>query len=258
MLKKLASKLQYFAIPNLTWIIVIGSGTFYILGLQNPYILTFLPYVPEKVFHGEFWRVASFLFYPLDMSVFFAIFTYYLFFLMGTALEAEWGDVKFTRYVLLSCLMTLLFGALHQSLDAKNGYIASSIFLAFAYVYPEFELYMFFVIPVKVKYLAIFFWIGFIYVIATAAWPTRLVALAPLVNFFIFFGKSIINRMRAGKHQMESHAQTIRDDKTPFHLCDTCKATENSNPRRDFRVCPICKGGLEYCAEHLKGHSHKS
>src|SRR5437868_10878942 len=123
--RKISSKLEFFAIPNLTLLLVAGSGTFYLLGLPNRQFLSSLPLIPMKVYQGEVWRLLTFLIYPLDMHPIFAFFTYYIFYIMGSALEAEWGESKFTRYVFLAAFITILFSLAHPAFSVANGYIAS-------------------------------------------------------------------------------------------------------------------------------------
>ena len=253
--EKIANKLEWLAIPNLTLILVAGSGTFFLLGSFHREILDLLPLVPAKVAQGEIWRVATFLFYPLDMHPVFAFFTYYFFYILGSSLEAEWGEARYTLYVLIACVSTAFFAFIAPSSEFKNGYIFGSLFLAFAFLYPDFQVYLFFVIPVKVKYLSAVVWLSYIYLFVTSEWGTRVSIVISLVNFLLFFGGAIWDRVRGGKRSMELKARQIKQESIPFHICDVCKITEKKDPKMEFRVCISCKG-LEYCRVHLNDHVH--
>lgn len=253
---KLASKLGRLAVPNLTLWIVAGSGAFFLVGSFHRAALDTITLVPALVMQGEVWRILSFMIYPLDMSPFFAFFTYYLFYIMGTALEAEWGEAKFNLYIWMGAFWTIAGAFLTPNAPIQNSFLYGSVFLAFAYLYPEFELYIFFVIPVKIKYLAGITWIFYLFQLVVGSWPTRISILMSALNFLLFFGAEIADHVRGNARQMSRHAQEIREEETPFHLCAVCGLTEKKDPAMDFRVCSTCPGGLEYCQTHLRSHTH--
>lgn len=256
--EKITVKLERLAIPNLTLILVGGSATFFIIGSFNRDILQGLPLVWSKVLSGEVWRLVTFLFYPLDMHPIFAFFTYYLGYIMGTSLEAEWGEAKFNLYVFIACLATVILSSLVPLSPTANGFIFGSIFLAFAYLYPDFTLYLFFVIPIKVKYIAGITWVIYIFSLITENWAVRTLILVSIGNFLLFFGKSILENARVSRFRMESKAKQIKEQNTPFHSCHVCKITEKKDPHINFRICNSCIGGFEYCIDHLNDHTHAS
>ena len=73
-------------------------------------------------------------------------------------------------------------------------------------------------------------------------------------------GFSIRDRLRRGRKQREFR-QAVREhikvaEALTFHRCETCGLTELTAPTMDFRVCPECVNGQEYCREHLDAHKH--
>ena len=63
---------------------------------------------PDKVLQGEWWRLVTFLFDPpLDESDLFAFFFWYLFYLMGTTLEANWGAFRYNVYLLMGYVASI-------------------------------------------------------------------------------------------------------------------------------------------------------
>lgn len=254
---KLANRIgDKIAIPQLANILVYGSALFYLLAMMRPGILDRISFVPYLVLKGEIWRVVTFLFYPLDAGPIFAIFAYMFFLMIAKAMEHEWGDGKFTLYILISTLSTIILSFLLPFHVGTNAYIYTSLFLAFAYVYPEFVVYIFFILPVRMKYLAAVTWVFFGWTIIMGDWIDRFYAIIPLLNFFLFFGKSIYQDFRVRKGRMEQSVQQIQEKSKAFHLCVICQATEKSHPQKSFRACSECKGGPEYCDEHLAGHQH--
>ena len=66
-------------------------------------------------------------------------------------------------------------------------YLNLSLFLAFAQIYPEYEILLFGIVPIKVKYLAYLDWFIFALTIIFGALPEKIFAVFSLINFFIFF-----------------------------------------------------------------------
>ena len=175
---------------------------------------------------------------------------------MGTALESNWGHVRYTLYVLIAYLATLGAAAFVPAAPASSGYIGLSVYLAFAYLYPNFELLLFFILPVKIKYLAWLTWIFMFINFATGDWETKALTVSSVANFLLFFGKQILWRVSDGKRRMEWQSKQIKQRSKAFHNCAICGATERSHPKMDFRYCSKCAGSYEYCADHLKTHEH--
>lgn len=242
---------SHFRIPHLTLCLAAGSATCFILGSFNPAFLADLPLVPERVMQGETWRLLTFLFYPLDTHPLFAFFTYYLFYVMGTALEAAWGDERYTRFMLLGAAATAAFAFLDPGSAATNLFLAGSVFLAFAFLYPDYELYLFFVIPVKVKYLAALTWLIYIFQFVTGDASTRVMIAASVFNFLVIFRREIVWRIRQGRRSTAAPAVQIEE---AFHRCRECGLTELKDRDAEFRVCSRCS--KEFCMTHLKTHTH--
>jgi hypothetical protein len=130
------------------------------------------------------------------------------------------------------------------------------VFLAFAFLYPDFVLQLFFILPVRIKWLALLTWIGYGYIIFFGPWSEGLLALASISNFLLFFGNDIVWRIKAGKRTMTTQARQLSGKKEAFHTCATCGITDLSHPHMEFRYCPEC-GGLGYCSDHIADHEHK-
>lgn len=256
LLDTLERKLRPFAIPNLTLILLAAQGIGYVLVTSKPARVSEMVLIMDRVYAGEFWRLGTFLFIPPTTSAIFIFFALYLFWLMGTALEANWGHVRYTLYILIAYLATLVAAALVPGQAASAGFIGLSVYLAFAYLYPHFELLLFFILPVKIKYLAILAWIGIFFGFATGDWLTKALIFASVANFFLFFGNDLMHRVFSGKRRMEWQARQLRQRNKPFHQCVICGATEKTHPKMDFRYCSKCEGSYEYCAEHLPTHEH--
>ncbi len=256
LLDKLERKLRRYAIPNVTIYLILGQVLFFVLEMSGRFIIDRIVLIPSLVLMGEWWRLITFLFIPPAASPIFIFFAWYMFYLMGTALEGHWGAFRYNLYLLVGYLVTVAVTFLFPYSAATNIFIAGSVFLAFAFLYPDFQIYIFFILPVKIKWLALLTWIGYAYELIVGTWLERVLVLASISNFLLFFGKDISWRMRTGRRRMAEQARQFSGIKEAFHTCATCGKTDISHPQMEFRYCSDC-GGLGYCTEHIFNHEHK-
>ena len=256
LIDKLERSFGRFAIPNLTLILVAAQSLCFILAATKPEFLADLVLIPEFVLKGEVWRIITFMLLPPHSNPIFAFFALYIFYFMGTTLEGLWGYVRYNLYIFVAYIATIAATFLGPVSIAGNLYIESSVFLAFAFLYPNFEFLLFFILPVKVKYLAWLTWFlyGVQFIAGGASERTLLVA--SLCNFFLFFGDDIRNRMKAKKRRMDYEAKQSELKERFLHQCATCKITEKSDSSMQFRVCSKCTQGQEYCRDHIRNHEH--
>jgi len=247
---------EQFAIKNLTLYLVCAQGIFLFLGLAQPGVLQFMQLVPQAVSEGQYWRLLSFLFTPPAGNPIFAAFALYLLYFMGTSLEAQWGTARYNLYVLIGYLMTVAAAFVFPYSLATNGFLTGSIFLAFAYLFPDYQIYLFFILPVRVKWLALLTWLFYGYEVFIGDWASRLLILAAVTNFLVFFGPSIVQQVRQGHRKTRLQTKSIVDRNAPIHVCTVCGVTDKSHPTMDFRYCRKCEPPVAYCSEHLATHTH--
>lgn len=255
-LDKLERKLGRYAVPNVTFAIVIGQAFLFLFSYSGWLDITRAMLEPELVLRGEWWRLLTFLFIPPSWSPIFIFFALYLFYLMGTALENHWGAFRYNVFLLVGYVLMVCVSFLTPFHTATNVFIGGSVFLAFAYLFPEFQLYIFFILPVKIKWLALLTWIGYGWVLITGTWQARFSVLASVGNVLLFFGTDIFARMKYGRRKMAQQAREIAGKREPFHRCAICGKTDISHPDAEFRYCPDC-GGAGYCLEHIGNHEHR-
>lgn len=186
-LDKVERKVRWFAIPNLMFLLSGMMLAVFLLGYALPDVpvLSYLYLDWDLIRAGEFWRIISFIILPPDSSPFFIFFSLYLYCLIGNSLEREWGTCKFTLFYFTGIVGTIL-GSLFTGY-ATNQYINLSLFLAFAAIYPNYSIMLFFFIPVKVKYLAVLDVLLYLYLLIVVGWPQKIAILLSLVNVLLFF-----------------------------------------------------------------------
>ena len=209
-LDKLERRWGRLAVPNLMTTIVAGQALVFACDLLFPRanLLYYLYFSPAHILQGQVWRIFTFIFLPPESSLLMMALALYLYWFIGSSLEREWGSFRFTMYYLLGIAGNIVAGFI--SGGATNSYLNLSLFFAFAAVYPNMQMLLFFIIPVKMKYLAAFD--AFIYVMAflSGGLQTKAAIVASLANFFIFFGPDVWRRMRAN-YRYRQQRQAWRD-----------------------------------------------
>ena len=247
-----------FAVSHVTEGLIACQVLAFLFQYGNPAFLDGIRLVPARVLDGQIWRLFTFVCEIPPMHPVFALFFWYLFYLMGTALENTWGTFRYNVYLLVGWVATVAVSFLQPASAASIVFLQGSVFLAFAYLYPDFQLLLFFLLPVKVKWLALLQGIGYLYLILFGPLLVKLLTAASVCNFFLFFWHDIFLRMRSGRRKMVHQAETIRQVNTPRHTCVVCGVTNLSDPKMSFRYCSKCAGSPCYCEEHIQAHEHRS
>lgn len=243
----------------------------YVIGLNAiVFVLTYLDttggflgklmLVPQLVMQGELWRLITFIFIPPTFSPLWLIFALYFYYLIGSSLENEWGTFKFNVYYFTG-VAAAIAGSLLTGSPATSIYLNLSLFLAFACIFPNYQIMLFFIIPVKIKYLA---WVdaaflGYTLLIGTLS--SRVMVIASILNFLLFFWKYLYNMIRSGGrayYKKSAYRAKTRIPMSMFvHRCEVCGRTEKDDRELEFRYCVDCEGDHEYCMQHLNSHEHK-
>ncbi len=270
-----------FGIPNLMKIIVGGNIIVFLLAMFAGWSsVSFLAFDLNHVLHGEIWRLITFIFYPTNSGVFFLAISLYFYYFIGSTLEREWGTAKFNLYYFSGIILTLVSTIVASLLSGYNltvagaNYINLSMFFAFAMLYPDTQVLLFFIIPVKIKWLA---WLDggfFALSILSSMMRGDLVGwVAPLIailNFVVFFWTAIADEIayRRGRARYQNSHQTIQfkqavrqqkkkeADRGYRHKCEVCGRTDTDFPNLEFRYCSRCAGYHCFCADHIFNHEH--
>lgn len=289
---KLERKYGRYAVKDLMKYIII----LYIIGWgialydQNFYTDVLALDVPA-ILHGQVWRVVTFIIMPPGNNLsLFVVFSLYLYYILGINLERVWGAFRFNVYFFMGILFHiiaafLIYFVFGISMPLSTYYLNMSLFFAFACVYPDMELLLFFVLPIKIKWLAmldgayfiltIFFGFFLEYFSASmqnklgsilinlGIYPSKVVAVAALVsllNFVVFFFMTR-NYQRVSPREIKRKQKYKRQvnqarSRNFTHKCDICGRTNTDYPELTFRYCSKCSGNHEYCQDHLFTHEH--
>lgn len=270
---RLEARLRRFAIPNLTLVLIAGQALLFVLGRAPQGIhLENIALDPAKVWEGEVWRLLTFLFMPPDGPIIFAVFYFLLFHMFGTAVENHLGRFRYNLFFLVGYLANVAAafaasaivgmaiqrsGALAAGqVAAPNYFLYGTVFLAFARLYPDYMLYVFFVVPVKIRWLAWLTWASLAYAAFRGGWLTALLVLASVANYLIFFGPGHIRQARSVQRRRSFQAKATRAVQAPRHECRVCGLDSDESPKTLFRYCSKCAGQVCYCPAHIRDHEH--
>lgn len=273
-LNQFERRLRPLAVQNLTQLLIAGQVAVYIFMVIKPDVAQLIQLYPGKVLQGEVWRVFTFLFAPgvgdptSLWTLFFFVLAMLALNLTGSAMEATWGTLRYNVFLLVGYLSSigsaiLVSMVLNTDFPANNAYLYLSIFLAFAWYFPDFEFTIYFLFPVKVKWLAlliiagmVFTFVGGLLQFTQGGWLVCLMIIVANLNLSLFIGSDVATRLRrSGNRILRTVSETKRKN-VARHTCIVCGATDLSNPEREFRYCTQCQGTPAYCNLHLAGHQH--
>ncbi len=205
LLDKLEQKFSWITIEHLPIYVVSAQSVLYLWGLINPESRTWMTLDPVAVHvNHEYWRLLTFLFVTPTQNALFAFFFLYLLYVYGMAPEELWGSFQFTIFYLTGAICTGLAGLLFGSMDGAF-FLNTTLFLAFAALNPNFTLYFFFVLPIKVKWIAVITWLYFGYMFVVYPIQVKAAIFMSLLNYLLFFSKShwdwVAQQIRSYQHR---------------------------------------------------------
>lgn len=271
-LDKMERRFGRYAIRNLTMYLLAGYAIGYLLSFTMPQLLTYFTLEPAQILKGQVWRLLSWVIIPPNDNIIFVIFMMLLYYSLGNTLESYWGAFRYNVYIFSGILFTVIgafivngliggitgFGSLYSTY-----YINMSIFLACASIMPDYQLLLYGIIPIKMKWLAILDVVLLAVDAVQGGLIIRIVIIASLLNFIIFFfcnrnlrGHSPKQVARRKKFQKQISRPQNQYAGGAKHRCAVCGRTELDDPTLEFRYCSKCNGNYEYCNEHLFTHTH--
>ena len=264
-LQRLERKFGKYAITNLPLYIVILYGAGAVMNLVSPGFYAYLSLNPYYVLHGEIWRLVTFLITTPTRSILFLVFILLFYYSVGQSLVQVWGAFRFNMYILIGILGTIasafLVYFIHPTpyIFMDTYYLQLSMFLAYAAIFPEMKVYLYGIIPIKIKWLALIDVLVLAYSFYMGGLGSRISIVVSLLNFLLFYFSSR-NYGRISPKEIRrkrKYQQSVRQSKKGYrHRCAVCGKTELDDPNLEFRFCSKCNGNYEYCNEHLFTHTH--
>ena len=278
-------------IPSLMLYIAVGTLVVYVMGMMggNSGLYEVLRFDRALILQGQIWRLIT---YPLTygfgdpnlLLVGIGLLCYYS---LGQAMENIWGTFRFNLFYLSGVLLQDVF-CMVTGWEASVSYLNLSLFLSYATLFPHSEFRLFFIIPIKAWILGLFDIALTLYEVwiytAVGMFPYSLYPLVAIANYFLFFGKGVMNlipitwkanfralfrrKPKSGAGAQEkpkvvpfpragSYEASVATVRAPYtHKCTICGRTDESDPELEFRYCSRCSGYHCYCQDHISNHTH--
>lgn len=280
-------KFGKYAIRDLSLILIICYAVGYVIafidGRSGNNFLGYLTLNPYAILHGQIWRLFTWIIVPPGSLDPFTIIMLFFYYSIGSSLERVWGTYRYNVYLFSGMLFTILGSFLWMGLEYlladgaiipaiaaahfaryaglfSTFYVNMSIYLAYAATFPNAQVLLMLIIPVKVKWLGIIYGVMLAYeFIFSGSILMRIVIGSSLLNFVIFFLTSR-NHIHMSPKQMKRRAEFKQEIKrnAPItkHKCAICGQTDQDDENLEFRFCSKCNGNYEYCQNHLFTHTH--
>ena len=269
-----------FGIAGLMRYIVIGNVFVYLLDMVSRGTFThIIAFYPSMILKGQIWRLLSFVFVPQSTTLIWFVLSVMMYYYLGTALERHWGKARFSMFYLVGVVMNIIIGfALYfylgrpqTAITANMTYVNMSIFFSFATLYPDMQMLLYGIIPVKVKWFAwidaILFAVDIVDRLASNAPVLALLPIVGIFNYLIFFWDDLKELLSNGKYHaarkmdpktinFKKAQKEVQNRKGYLHKCAVCGITDADHPDMEFRYCSKCNGYHCYCMDHINSHVH--
>ena len=269
-------------LPGLMKYVAISNLAVYILDMFTNGLVTQLLYFNfSDILSGQIWRLFTFVLVPaiggagtagpLQLSFFFMfLLTTFFYYWIGTTLEQHWGTTRFTVFYLLGILLNAVYGLVTRT-SVNMYYINMSMFFSFATLYPDMRVYLYGIIPLKVKWMAwldvFFFAYDFAFYLTSGYVLAAFMPLVAILNYFIFFWEDLMAILHRGRdraaHKVDPQTinfkkaqKEVQQRKGYLHKCAVCGITDADDPNMEFRYCSKCSGYYCYCMNHINNHTH--
>lgn len=285
-------------IPNLMLYIGIGNAVVFVLSLilqlSKIDVQSLLVFDAERILSGQVWRLFTYPFtFIFDYSfLIFKAIALFFYYWIGKILENTWGTLKLNLYyfsglLLMDVAAIVLYAFASIPIIVSVSYLNMSLFLAAATLIPEQKVYLFMIIPIKMRWLALVdialtaygifravsvyaaFGSGMIWMMLLVFGAAPLIV---LINYLFFFGRDIKNLFVSPKIYQKvkkppepkaapnpDWAKSYRGPggERPYrHKCTVCGRTDTDCPDLEFRYCSKCAGYFCYCIDHINNHTH--
>lgn len=267
-------------IPNLMLYVVLANLLVYVMCLatNSGVLYHALRFDRSLILQGQVWRLVTFVFTGAFSygNILLVLVSSLCYFSLGKAIEITWGTFRFNLFYLTGILLmdayAMIFGCV-----ADPYYLNLSLLLSYSTLYPNAQFLLLFIIPVKAWIFALIDLALILMGVLTSPFPYNLFPLVALANYFLFFGRDVMNvfpiswqnkvgrlfkrtpkQQYAPKDPVRFYTAPQKSAPKPAysHRCTICGRTDISHPDLEFRYCSRCNGYYCYCQDHISNHTH--
>ena len=271
-------------IPNLMLYLCAGTAVVYLLSVLKNTTLFYewLYFDRDLILQGQIWRLITYPLTTYRSNIFLQLMYLMCYYSLGRAMENVWGTFRFNLFYFTGVLMMDIYCMIFDC-QADVYYLNMSLFLGYATLYPNSQFLLFFIIPIRAWIFALLDLVLVFFGLVAYPFPYNLFSVISLANYFLFFGKDVVNvlplswRVNASRlfkkkknyapngsrrspipfPNAGSYEASTASVKAPYtHKCTVCGRTDVSNPELEFRYCSRCQGYHCYCQDHISDHEH--
>lgn len=261
-----------FGIPNLMLYVIVGNVLVWLFSMMDTTgtLVNALCFSPYHIMRGQVWRLLTFIIIP-NSSGLLAVIFFYFYYVIGKTLTSHWGTAKFNIYFFSGVLLTVAYGMVVYWVSGINFYVSAqfiylSMFFCFATLYPDMQVLLFFIIPVKMKWLGIVDAVFFLYEVFTLSFPYNLLPVVATLNYLLFCGARIFDIFRPSRAKQRKNVVNFNNEVRRIRYeqrvrpykrrCEVCGRTDTDYPDLEFRYCSRCQGYHCFCIDHINDHRH--
>ena len=272
---RLEKKMGRYAIPNITRVFIVANLLGAVLYMVfKEYAIYLFTFDGAAILHGQFYRLFTWILYPTGGLSFFSLLFIFCLWMLGDSLERYLGSFRMNLYFFGGIILNIVVGMLvyvifHISISLSMYHILFSLYLMLGLFMPEAEVRLYFVLPIRMKWLTILYFVMLAYDVYSyfrmgvgygIKYGSEIVLAVVNLLFFVYSCKNRLSRKQKRK-QREFRAEFKAAEPRPGsgitrHKCAICGRTELDDPNLQFRFCSKCEGNFEYCQEHLFTHRH--
>lgn len=260
LLARLERRFGNFAIENIAAILIGGMALVFLMGMLKPGFASALALSPFAITHGQPWRLVTFLFVPPDGHPLLLIFVLMFAWTVLTSLEGEWGAFRLNVFYLIGMLGTIA-AAFITGRAVGNDYLNASCLLAFGTLFPDYEIRLMLLIPVRMKWMALLLGGYYVFQVLVGDWGTRAAVIAAFANYLLFFGDRLAYAWRSRDLHARAAAKSVstrpRPEVSSVRVCAICGKREDDGADIRLCSCDTCKatgGPRNLCLEHARNH----
>src|SRR4051812_17644952 len=224
-LDKLERRFGFLGIPGLIRIVIGFTALVYVLVYLNRGFELFLTLDPALILRGQVWRLVTYIFLPQTFSPLWVLLALWFLWYIGEGLERAWGPFRLTLYFIVGMIGTTI-AAVYSGAQFSSLMLFTTLFFAFAHFYPDEVIYVFFILPMKIKWLAWIYAAILLYGFVMNSMSYRLAMLAAFSNYFIFFGPEAFHQFRhrrdVAARRRRFEVQPAESEVEPLHKCAAC------------------------------------
>ena len=206
---------QNFASTMIGRLILINVGAFLVQNMVPSFTALFALQPRMVVENFHVWQIVTYMF--LHGSFMHLLFNMLMLWLFGSTIESVWGGRQFLRFYLFCGIGGAVFAMIFSY---NTGVIGASgavfgLYVAYAVMFPDSYIYLWFMVPVKAKYLVA--GLAIFQLISGLTGPSGISYVAHLGGMatgLIFFRRELVQRMRfkAGAQRWKSAMKERRQE----------------------------------------------